>query len=53
VLNRANGRLRLFKKEADFAVFEQVLTEARARVPLPRPSFCAAPRTQSVAAVIA
>ena len=34
VLNRANGRLRLFKKEADFAAFEQVLTGAYARVPL-------------------
>jgi len=34
VLNRANGRLRLFKKDADFAPFEQVLTEARERVPL-------------------
>jgi hypothetical protein len=34
VLNRANGRLRLFKKEADFAGFEQVLTESCARVPL-------------------
>jgi putative transposase len=34
VLNRANGRLRLFKKEADFAAFEPVLTEAYARVPL-------------------
>jgi hypothetical protein len=28
VLNRANGRLRLFRKEADFAAFEQVLSEA-------------------------
>src|SRR5688572_4374850 len=34
VLNRANGRLRLFKKEADFAAFEQVLEEACERVPL-------------------
>lgn len=34
VLNRANGRLRLFKKEADFAAFERVLTEAFERVPL-------------------
>jgi putative transposase len=34
VLNRANGRLRLFKKDADFAAFEQVLAEACARVPL-------------------
>jgi putative transposase len=34
VLNRANGRLRLFKKDADFAAFEQVLSEAFERVPL-------------------
>jgi putative transposase len=34
VLNRANGRLRLFRKEADFAAFEQVLVEALERVPL-------------------
>ena len=33
-LNRANGRLRLFKKDADFAAFEQVLLEAFERVPL-------------------
>lgn len=34
VLNRANGRLRLFKKQADFAAFEQVLEEACERMPL-------------------
>src|SRR5437867_3193091 len=34
VLNRANGRLRLFKKEADFAAFERVLAEAHERLPL-------------------
>ncbi|MCE9543931.1 MAG: transposase [Planctomycetia bacterium] len=34
ILNRANGRLRLFKKDADFAAFEQVLSEAHQRVPL-------------------
>jgi putative transposase len=34
VLNRANGRLRLFKKDGDFAAFEQVVSEARERVPL-------------------
>ena len=34
VLNRANGRLRLFKKAADFAAFEQVIAEAHERVPL-------------------
>ena len=34
VLNRANGRLRLVKKKADFAAFEQVLLEAHERLPL-------------------
>src|SRR5687768_10077802 len=34
VLNRANGRLRLFKKDADFLAFEQVLEQAFQRVPL-------------------
>ena len=34
VLNRANGRLRLFKKPADFAAFERVIAEAFERVPL-------------------
>lgn len=34
VLNRANGRLRLFRKEADFAAFERVIEEAHQRVPL-------------------
>ncbi len=34
VLNRANGRLRLFRKQADFEAFEQVLAEAHGRVPL-------------------
>ena len=28
VLNRANGRLRLFRKDADYVAFEQVLAEA-------------------------
>ncbi len=34
VLNRANGRLRLFKKPADFAAFEALIAEACQRVPL-------------------
>lgn len=34
VLNRANGRLRLFKKDADFAAFEQVVAAAHERIPL-------------------
>jgi putative transposase len=34
VLNRANGRLRLFRKEADYLAFEKVLAQACQRVPL-------------------
>ena len=34
ILNRANCRLRLFKKAADFQAFEQVLAEVFQRVPL-------------------
>ncbi|MGD9720970.1 MAG: transposase [Pirellulales bacterium] len=34
VLNRANGRLRLLKKDADFAAFETIVAEAHERVPL-------------------
>lgn len=34
VLNRANGRLRLFRKEADFQAFEDIVAEAHQRVPL-------------------
>jgi putative transposase len=34
VLNRANGRLRLFRKEADFAAFERVMEQAFERIPL-------------------
>ncbi len=34
ILNRANGRLRLFTKEADFAAFERIIAEAHERLPL-------------------
>ena len=34
VLNRANGRLRLFKKEEDFLAFEEVLMLAHQRAPI-------------------
>ena len=34
VLNRANGRLRLFKKEEDFLAFEQIMTLAHERTPI-------------------
>ncbi len=34
VLNRANGRLRLFRKDQDFAAFEAIVQQAVERVPL-------------------
>src|SRR5258705_9836555 len=40
VLNRANGRLRLFKKEQDFQAFERVLLAAWERVPIRILSWC-------------
>jgi putative transposase len=40
VLNRANGRLRLFKKPADFLAFERVLKEAHAAVPIRILGWC-------------
>ena len=40
VFNRANGRLRLFRKEADFLAFEQVLLQAHQRRPIPILAWC-------------
>jgi len=40
VLNRANGRLRLFKKKDDFLAFERVLLEAWNRVPIRILAWC-------------
>jgi putative transposase len=40
VLNRANGRLRLFKKEDDFLAFEKVLQLAHERVPIRILDWC-------------
>jgi len=34
VLNRANGRLRLFKKDEDFLAFEEVMALAHERLPI-------------------
>jgi hypothetical protein len=33
VLNRANGRLPIFQKEADYAAFQRILREALEHVP--------------------
>ena len=40
VLNRANGRQRLFAKEADFLAFYDVLLQARARHPMRILAWC-------------
>src|ERR1700722_14686930 len=40
VLNRANGRLRLFKKEDDFVAFERVMILAHQRVPIRILDWC-------------
>jgi putative transposase len=33
VLNRGNGRMRLFHKEADYQAFQRIMTEALEHVP--------------------
>ena len=40
VLNRANGKLRLFKKDEDFAAFEKVLEQAFDRTPIRILGWC-------------
>ena len=40
VLNRANGRLRLFKKEDDFLAIEKILLQAHERVPIRILAWC-------------
>ena len=40
VLNRANGRLRIFKKRADFEAFERVLAEGLERVDMRLCGYC-------------
>jgi putative transposase len=43
VLNRANGKLRLFKKNEDYEAFEKVLAEAHERVPIRVLDWCVMP----------
>lgn len=43
ILNRANARATIFRKDADYAAFERVLEEAHAREPLRILSYCALP----------
>lgn len=43
VLNRANGRQRLFDDDGDYAAFEQVLAQACARVSIRLLAYCVMP----------
>jgi putative transposase len=43
VLNRANGRLRLFKKDDDYRAFERVLLQAHQRFPMRILDWCLMP----------
>jgi putative transposase len=43
VLNRGNGRLRLFLKEGDYEAFEQVLVEGLKRYPVDLLTYCLMP----------
>ena len=43
VLNRGNGRMRLFHKDGDYAAFEQVLAEGLSRCPVDLLSYCLMP----------
>ena len=43
ILNRANARMTIFEKEADYAAFERVLEEAYAREPLRILGYCVMP----------
>ena len=43
VLNRAAGRVRLFRRDSDYRAFEQVLTEAQARTGMRILAYCVMP----------
>jgi putative transposase len=43
VLNRGNGRLRIFHKPADYDAFIKLLTQARSRIPLDILALCLMP----------
>jgi putative transposase len=43
VLNRANGKRRIFEKEGDYLAFEQVLAEVQERIPMRILGWCLMP----------
>jgi putative transposase len=40
VLNRAVGRMRIFAKERDFEAFDEVIAEAKRRLPMRVLAWC-------------
>ena len=43
VLNRAVARAQIFERDGDYAAFERVIEEARARVPMRLLAYCVMP----------
>jgi putative transposase len=43
VLNRANARMRIFRKDADYAAFEATMAEVRERIPMRLLAWCLMP----------
>ena len=43
VLNRGNGRMRVFRREADYAAFLKLIDDAATRLPLRVLSYCLMP----------
>ncbi len=43
VLNRANARQQIFRKDADYAAFEQAMAETRERIPMRLLAWCLMP----------
>ena len=43
VLNRANGRMKIFRKDKDYEIFEKILAEAKNKQPIPILTYCLMP----------
>ena len=43
VINRANGRMKIFRKQKDYAAFEDILTEAKAKYRMRLLAYCLMP----------
>src|SRR3989344_3828972 len=43
VLNRANGRMKIFRKDKDYEIFEKILAEAKKKQPMRILTYCLMP----------